>query len=238
MKQSEEWGDPSKCEGAEGCQYCHTRTEQQFHPEVCPFNRKGNTIISYVLHMSYYVVPFSQIYKSTKCNDMQQCGSCPRGPFCAFAHVDSKFPCVFVCTHFRTRSVPNFSRRHLVFFLTPPESFVPEESSFPTPNSPPPPRLPDPLSAQEAPSPSRLRMVPGSACASVSDPFSQSAGAYAAEQGLLGNILSQCEDLSGGAEPLSPWAAGEGGYCRAPGFEREDQVRKHREGGSFGLMEA
>lgn len=35
VKQSEEWGDPSKCEGAEGCQYCHTRTEQQFHPEVC-----------------------------------------------------------------------------------------------------------------------------------------------------------------------------------------------------------
>lgn len=34
VKQSEEWGDPSKCEGAESCQYCHTRTEQQFHPEV------------------------------------------------------------------------------------------------------------------------------------------------------------------------------------------------------------
>ena len=31
-----------------------------------------------------------QIYKSTKCNDMHQCGSCPRGPFCAFAHLDSK----------------------------------------------------------------------------------------------------------------------------------------------------
>lgn len=35
-------------------------------------------------------VILSQIYKSTKCNDMQQCGSCPRGPFCAFAHVESK----------------------------------------------------------------------------------------------------------------------------------------------------
>ena len=35
VKHSEEWGDPSKCEVAEGCQYCHTRTEQQFHPEVC-----------------------------------------------------------------------------------------------------------------------------------------------------------------------------------------------------------
>uniref|UniRef100_A0A673CNK8 Unk zinc finger n=1 Tax=Sphaeramia orbicularis TaxID=375764 RepID=A0A673CNK8_9TELE len=106
VKQSEEWGDPSKCEGAEGCQYCHTRTEQQFHPEI---------------------------YKSTKCNDMQQCGSCPRGPFCAFAHVE--------------------------------KPFVTEEPTFSTP-----------------------------------------------KQGLLGS-------------PLSPWA-GEGGYGRAPGFEREDQVSR------------
>lgn len=34
---------------------------------------------------------FCQIYKSTKCNDMQQTGYCPRGPFCAFAHVDRKY---------------------------------------------------------------------------------------------------------------------------------------------------
>lgn len=39
-----------------------------------------------------WFVTLSQIYKSTKCNDMQQCGSCPRGPFCAFAHVESKSP--------------------------------------------------------------------------------------------------------------------------------------------------
>uniref|UniRef100_A0A665VBH5 C3H1-type domain-containing protein n=1 Tax=Echeneis naucrates TaxID=173247 RepID=A0A665VBH5_ECHNA len=133
VKQSEEWGDPSKCEGAEGCQYCHTRTEQQFHPEI---------------------------YKSTKCNDMQQSGSCPRGPFCAFAHVD--------------------------------KSFVTEEPSFPTPSSPPTPRPPDPV------------------------------------LGLLGSVLSLCEDVSGGPGPLSPWV-GEGGYGRAPGFEREDQVRRRRE---------
>lgn len=44
--------------------YCHTRTEQQFHPEI---------------------------YKSTKCNDVQQAGYCPRGVFCAFAHVDREF---------------------------------------------------------------------------------------------------------------------------------------------------
>lgn len=45
------------------CSYCHTRTEQQFHPEI---------------------------YKSTKCNDVQQAGYCPRGVFCAFAHVERK----------------------------------------------------------------------------------------------------------------------------------------------------
>ncbi|KAG7232862.1 hypothetical protein INR49_008030, partial [Caranx melampygus] len=165
VKQSEEWGDPSKCEGAEACQYCHTRTEQQFHPEI---------------------------YKSTKCNDMQQSGSCPRGPFCAFAHVD--------------------------------KSFVPEEPSFPTPSSPPVPRPPDPLATQEASSsPSRHNV--GTGPGSVSDPFSPSAVSSVAEQGLLGSILSLCEDVSQGSGPLSPWA-GEGGYGRAPGFEREDQAKQ------------
>ncbi|CAG0886231.1 unnamed protein product [Darwinula stevensoni] len=61
VKASDEWGDPAQCENGDNCGYCHTRTEQQFHPEI---------------------------YKSTKCNDMQQNGYCPRGAFCAFAHVD------------------------------------------------------------------------------------------------------------------------------------------------------
>ena len=39
------------------------RTEQQFHPEI---------------------------YKSTKCNDIQNTSYCPRGAFCAFAHVERK----------------------------------------------------------------------------------------------------------------------------------------------------
>lgn len=60
---------------------------------------------------------------------------------------------------------------------------------------------------------------------SLSDPFSLSARSCLAEQGLLGSVLSLSEDVSGGAEPLSPWA-GERGYGRAPGFEREDQVRR------------
>lgn len=60
-KHGEEWGDPSGCENGDACQYCHTRTEQQFHPEI---------------------------YKSTKCHDMQTNSYCPRGSFCAFAHGD------------------------------------------------------------------------------------------------------------------------------------------------------
>uniref|UniRef100_A0A671UGC1 Unk like zinc finger n=1 Tax=Sparus aurata TaxID=8175 RepID=A0A671UGC1_SPAAU len=66
VKHGDEWGEPSKCDSGDSCQYCHSRTEQQFHPEI---------------------------YKSTKCNDMRQTGYCPRGPFCAFAHVESKSKC-------------------------------------------------------------------------------------------------------------------------------------------------
>ncbi|XP_044758278.1 RING finger protein unkempt isoform X2 [Coccinella septempunctata] len=61
VKHGEEWGEPSNCDAGDMCPYCHTRTEQQFHPEI---------------------------YKSTKCNDVQQSGYCPRGVFCAFAHVE------------------------------------------------------------------------------------------------------------------------------------------------------
>uniref|UniRef100_A0A8D9A931 RING finger protein unkempt n=2 Tax=Cacopsylla melanoneura TaxID=428564 RepID=A0A8D9A931_9HEMI len=63
VKHGDEWGEPANCESGDLCQYCHTRTEQQFHPEI---------------------------YKSTKCNDVQQAGYCPRGVFCAFAHVDTE----------------------------------------------------------------------------------------------------------------------------------------------------
>lgn len=32
-----------------------------------------------------------QIYKSTKCNDVSVTGYCPRGPFCAFAHIERTY---------------------------------------------------------------------------------------------------------------------------------------------------
>nr|NP_001123328.1 zinc finger protein ZF(C3H)-17 [Ciona intestinalis]FAA00221.1 TPA: zinc finger protein [Ciona intestinalis] len=63
VKQGDDWKDPSCCEKGDSCLFCHTRTEQQFHPEI---------------------------YKSTKCHDMTQTGYCPRGPFCAFAHVEQE----------------------------------------------------------------------------------------------------------------------------------------------------
>ncbi|CAF3778738.1 unnamed protein product, partial [Adineta steineri] len=63
VKQSDEWIDPTVCEAGDNCKYCHTRTEQQFHPEI---------------------------YKSTKCNDVSVTIYCPRGPFCAFAHIEQE----------------------------------------------------------------------------------------------------------------------------------------------------
>ena len=30
----DEWKDSNNCEAEDSCVYCHTRTEQQFHPEV------------------------------------------------------------------------------------------------------------------------------------------------------------------------------------------------------------
>merc|ERR1719384_718348 len=63
VKTADEWGDPANCDTGDNCQYCHTRTEQQFHPEI---------------------------YKSTKCNDIQNTSYCPRGAFCAFAHQEQE----------------------------------------------------------------------------------------------------------------------------------------------------
>ena len=34
VKHGDEWGEPTNCDSGDNCPYCHTRTEQQFHPEV------------------------------------------------------------------------------------------------------------------------------------------------------------------------------------------------------------
>ncbi|EAW85660.1 unkempt-like (Drosophila), isoform CRA_b [Homo sapiens] len=145
VKHGDEWGEPSRCDGGDGCQYCHSRTEQQFHPEgpvgspvsgaFSVFSHAGlvaDPSLWYPAEWSWHHVGHSRtinpegdkpsrlgpapenikrgndfacdgradaagmaphvcvfpIYKSTKCNDMRQTGYCPRGPFCAFAHVE------------------------------------------------------------------------------------------------------------------------------------------------------
>ncbi|CAO2642263.1 Putative E3 ubiquitin-protein ligase UNKL [Lemmus lemmus] len=84
VKHGDEWGEPSRCDGGDSCQYCHSRTEQQFHPEI---------------------------YKSTKCNDMRQTGYCPRGPFCAFAHVEKSLGMVndWSCRDLSSNSASTYS---------------------------------------------------------------------------------------------------------------------------------
>ena len=105
VKHGDDWGDPAQCDSGENCPYCHTRTEQQFHPEVLKriiFNNEQSSISFYDVYLTMQdggfnatshvlVIFFAQIYKSTKCNDMVQTGYCPRGPFCAFAHVERKY---------------------------------------------------------------------------------------------------------------------------------------------------
>lgn len=49
MKQHDEWGDPAVCDSGDECQYCHTRTEQQFYPEVSDSKVTDKQIIM-VLH--------------------------------------------------------------------------------------------------------------------------------------------------------------------------------------------
>ncbi|XP_015861051.1 putative E3 ubiquitin-protein ligase UNKL isoform X3 [Peromyscus maniculatus bairdii] len=86
VKHGDEWGEPSRCDGGDSCQYCHSRTEQQFHPEI---------------------------YKSTKCNDMRQTGYCPRGPFCAFAHVEKSLGMVndWSCRDLNSNSTSAYSNQ-------------------------------------------------------------------------------------------------------------------------------
>lgn len=58
------WGELSNCINGDSCAYCHTRIELLFHPEM---------------------------YKSTKCYNLEQAGYCLHGIFCAFAHDDRMY---------------------------------------------------------------------------------------------------------------------------------------------------
>lgn len=53
MKHGDEWGDPETCEQGDYCSYCHTRTEQQFHPEVRFSNYSQLELIYLVSHYRF-----------------------------------------------------------------------------------------------------------------------------------------------------------------------------------------
>lgn len=125
VKHGDEWGEPSKCESGDSCQYCHSRTEQQFHPEVrrstmacCSRTREMKTVgvFQFARHQNshdkelFITCFFFKIYKSTKCNDMRQTGYCPRGPFCAFAHVESKWRFISTFQRWEKKENREFTR--------------------------------------------------------------------------------------------------------------------------------
>lgn len=176
VKHADEWGDPSKCESGDSCQYCHTRTEQQFHPEI---------------------------YKSTKCNDMQQSGSCPRGPFCAFAHVEQSL----LCDDLQSPSAVSSPTQ------TGPIMYMPSAAGDSVPVSPSSPHAPDFSSVWGKMSHLPTSPTPAAIlCASIGSPTHR----CGSPSGSLGK--PQNLDSLGFHGDLS------GSYKKAPGCEREDST--------------
>ncbi|CAN0023122.1 unnamed protein product [Lampetra planeri] len=170
VKQGEDWCEPDKCEVGDDCQFSHTRPEQQFHPEI---------------------------YKSTKCNDMQQLAFCPRGPFCAFAHLDPAARAISLQTlqHSPLNSVTGALYRAHVGSLASP-SPPSRSGGSPAPS----------LSSGGGFGPAE---PPGSPAA-TSPPLRSPLPSLSVTVGPL-------------VASLSPTAACS--YQKAPGYEREDQVR-------------
>ena len=50
VKLNDEWGDLVNCEQGDSCCYCHTRTEQQFHPEVSTLMCYGFETTAFCFH--------------------------------------------------------------------------------------------------------------------------------------------------------------------------------------------
>nr|XP_038021201.1 RING finger protein unkempt homolog isoform X5 [Anas platyrhynchos] len=181
VKHGDEWGDPTKCENGDSCQYCHTRTEQQFHPEI---------------------------YKSTKCNDMQQSGSCPRGPFCAFAHVEQP-PLNEDLQQSSAVSSPT---------QTGPVMYMPSAAGDSVPVSPSSPHAPDLSNVW-----SKAGTLPTSPTSTTILCRNSSLGSPSNICGSPPGAIGKPHSLESiGFPPDSVTAAGS--YKKAPGFEREDQV--------------
>ncbi|KAK7507793.1 hypothetical protein BaRGS_00000758 [Batillaria attramentaria] len=184
VKHGDEWSDPTQCENGDSCVYCHTRTEQQFHPEI---------------------------YKSTKCNDMVQTGSCPRGAFCAFAHVEHEMTSqrdVISTTEnslaaFVTSALPN-TASHLPDSHSQSDAHIDKEQNGKAHNSMN--KLPDPIGKERASSSSNFLSLGQS-----------SIDAY--NKGRSGSVSSSISSDFGSGHS----------YHKAPGSEREDSNVKLRQ---------
>ncbi|XP_009893634.1 PREDICTED: putative E3 ubiquitin-protein ligase UNKL, partial [Charadrius vociferus] len=185
VKHADEWGEPSRCESGDSCQYCHSRTEQQFHPEI---------------------------YKSTKCNDMRQTGYCPRGPFCAFAHVE-RIPSTEDTMNVVILQTGCQSKPGAHLFSTDSIGIANEWSS----------------SLNSTNSITNSSGQSGNICCSSSPTVTSSSGSSSSlsplgplcrQRSLANGILCSESSTSGVSSPTSS-------YPKAPGFEREDQS-KHR----------
>nr|XP_054501279.1 RING finger protein unkempt homolog isoform X4 [Agelaius phoeniceus] len=268
VKHGDEWGDPSKCENGDSCQYCHTRTEQQFHPEsascysveklcgarictvtivtACQTGGRGNYPFATVLvngllfslqtcgcnflccHLSAvsYLLPFVMsmelpvslrdfmadgdlwIYKSTKCNDMQQSGSCPRGPFCAFAHVEQPA----LSEDLQQSSAVSSPTQ------TAPVMYMPSAAGDSVPVSPSSPHAPDLSNVWN-----KSGTLPTSPTSTTILCRNSSLGSPSNICGSPPGAIGKPHSLESiGFPPDSVTAAGS--YKKAPGFEREDQV--------------
>ncbi|XP_060108116.1 RING finger protein unkempt homolog isoform X4 [Heteronotia binoei] len=181
VKHGDEWGDPSKCDNGDTCQYCHTRTEQQFHPEI---------------------------YKSTKCNDMQQSGSCPRGPFCAFAHVEQP-PLSEELQSTSAVSSPT---------QTGPVMYMPSAAGDSVPVSPSSPQAPDLSNVWNKPG-----TLPTSPTSTTILCRNSSLGSPSNICGSPPGVIGKPHSLESIGFPTDSVTAASS-YKKAPGFEREDLV--------------
>ncbi|XP_069839985.1 putative E3 ubiquitin-protein ligase UNKL isoform X1 [Dendropsophus ebraccatus] len=182
VKHGDEWGEPSKCESGDSCQYCHSRTEQQFHPEI---------------------------YKSTKCNDVRQTGYCPRGPFCAFAHVER------IPSAEETMNVMMQTSCHIKQAALYPSDSIGLSSDWNTT-----------MSCTNSLLNHSEQTTNISCCSSPTVTSSSGSSSSFSPVGSIGRPKSLANGLC--CESTTPGVSSPGStYPRAPGFEREDQA-KHK----------
>ncbi|XP_040430019.1 putative E3 ubiquitin-protein ligase UNKL isoform X9 [Cygnus olor] len=179
VKHADEWGEPSRCESGDSCQYCHSRTEQQFHPEI---------------------------YKSTKCNDMRQTGYCPRGPFCAFAHVEEDtMNVVILQTGCQSKPGAHLFSTDSIGIANEWSSSLNSTNSI-TNNS----GQSGNISCSSSPT-----VTSTSGSSSSLSPL----GPLCRQRSLANGVLCSESSTSGVSSPTSS-------YPKAPGFEREDQAKQ------------